>query len=173
MAGEITTIARPYAEAVFSRARETGQLDDWRDALATLAAITGDADMAEQVGNPNLPRERLSAGPDLSAEARNLVSLLAANDRLIALPEIARVFEELVTRHEGVRQVQVLTAFDLTDATRDELAAALKKRLGAEVEMTVATDASLIGGVEIRAGDLVIDGSVRGALQKLATELQS
>jgi F-type H+-transporting ATPase subunit delta len=102
-----------------------------------------------------------------------LVSLLAANDRLIALPEIARVFEELVTRHEGVRQVQVLTAFDLTDATRDELAAALKKRLGAEVEMTVATDASLIGGVEIRAGDLVIDGSVRGALQKLATELQS
>ena len=179
MAGEITTIARPYAEAAFARARETGQLKAWSDALAALAAIAGDADMAEQIENPNLPRERLCAaileiaGPDLSAEAGNLVSLLAANDRLIALPEIARVFEDLVTRHEGVRQVQVLTAFDLTEATQRDLATALQKRLGAEVEMTVATDPSLIGGVEIRSGDLVIDGSVRGALQKLATELQS
>ena len=178
MAGDITTIARPYAEAVYARARESGQLDSWGSALSTLSAIAADPDMTEQFGNPNLPRERLRdaileiAGEDLSSESRNLVSLLAANNRLTALPEIARLFEELQTRHQGVRQVHVLSAYELNEAARNNLAAVLKRRLGAEVEMTVETDPSLIGGVEIRAGDLVIDGSVRGKLRKLATELQ-
>jgi F-type H+-transporting ATPase subunit delta len=178
MAGDITTIARPYAEAVFARARESEQLDTWGDALATLSAIAADPDMAEQIGNPNLPRERLRnaileiTGRGLPAEAGNLVSLLTANNRLSALPEIARLFAELETQHQGVRQVHVLSAFELGEAAQKDLAAVLTKRLGAEVEMTVETDPSLIGGVEIRAGDLVIDGSVRGKLHKLATELQ-
>jgi len=178
MAGDITTVARPYAQAVFARARESGQLDAWGDALTALSAIVGDADMAEQIGNPNVPRDRLRdaileiAADNLSAESKNLVSLLAANNRLSTLPEIARLFEELTTRFQGISQVQVLSAFDLDKATQTELSAVLKKRLGAEVEMTVETDPSLIGGVEIRAGDLVIDGSVRGKLRKLANELQ-
>ena len=178
MAGDITTIARPYAEAVFARAQEAAQIDVWGDALTTLSAIASDAAMAEQIGNPNVPRERLCdailevAGDGLSAEAKNLVNLLAANNRLSILPEVASLFEDLKTQHEGVRQVQVLSAFDLTETQQKVLAGVLKKRLGAEVEMTVETDPSLIGGVEIRAGDLVIDGSVRGKLHKLATELQ-
>ena len=178
MAGDITTIARPYAEAVFARAQEAAQIDDWGDALSVLSAIASDAVMAEQIGNPNVPRERLCAaileiaGDELTAEAKSLVRLLATNDRLSIVPEISSLFDDLKTRHQGVRQVQVLSAFDLSEAQQKDLAGALKKRLGAEVEMTVDTDPSLIGGVEIRAGDLVIDGSVRGKLHKLATELQ-
>ncbi len=178
MAGDITTIARPYAEAVFARAREAGQVDAWSGALATLSNIAADALMAEQIGNPNVPRERLCeailgiAGNGLSPEGKNLVSLLARNNRLATLPEIAALFEDLKTQHQGVRQVLVLSAFGLSETQQQQLAGVLKKRLGAEVEMTVETDPSLIGGVEIRAGDLVIDGSVRGKLHKLATELQ-
>ena len=98
--------------------------------------------------------------------------MLVANDRLATLPEIARLFAELQTRYQGVCQVQVLTALEMTPEEQKVLASALVKRLGAEVEMDVETDPSLIGGVEVRAGDLVIDGSVRAKLRKLATELQ-
>jgi len=178
MAGDITTVARPYAEAVFARAQESGQVDTWGDALTTLSAIAADPRMAEQIGNPNLPRERLReailgiAGDGVPSEVGNLVSLLAANSRLSTLPEIARLFEALRIRHQGVRRVRISSAFALAEEVRKDLAAALEKRLGAEMEMTVETDPSLIGGVRIRAGDLVIDGSVRGKLHKLATELQ-
>ena len=178
MAGDITTIARPYAEAVFAHARESGQIDAWSDALSVLSSIAGAPEMAEQIGNPNVPRKRLSdailaiAGGDLSDEAKNLTRLLAENNRLSTLPEIAELFEGLKIENQGLREVHVLSAFDLNEAQLKGLATALKKRLGAEVELTVETDPSLIGGVEIRAGDLVIDGSVRAKLRKLSTELQ-
>jgi len=184
MAGDITTIARPYAEAVFSQALDAGRLEDWGDSLRMLAAIAGDPDMAAQIGNPNIGRDRLCEavlaivgdrlppGESFAKQVENLVRLLAVNGRLALLPEIARLFDDLEVRHQGVRQVHVLSAFELGEGARQELTAALAKRLGAEVEMTVETDPSLIGGVEIRAGDLVIDGSVRGKLAKLATELQ-
>lgn len=178
MAGDITTIARPYAEAVFSRALETDRLDAWTDALGLLATLAGNPDMARQIDNPNVPRGRLQeilldvAGDGLAPEARNLVRLLAANKRLSALPEIARLFEVLKTARRGVRQVHIRAAYAVDAAQQKKLAAALKARLNADVELTVEKDPALIGGVEIRADDLVIDASVRGKLQKLATELQ-
>jgi F-type H+-transporting ATPase subunit delta len=178
MAGEITTIARPYAEAVFDRARESQQLDAWSEALSLLAALASDPEMARQIGNPNVPREKLQdillevTGDALPAEAQNLLRLLAANKRLSSLPEIARLFEVLRTEQRGVRHVHIRSAYAMDAAQQKKIAAALKTKLNAEVELTVEKDPALLGGIEIRADDLVIDASIRGRLQKLASELQ-
>jgi F-type H+-transporting ATPase subunit delta len=178
MAGEITTIARPYAEAVFKRAQETGLIDTWSQALGLLSAIVSDPSMAAQIANPNVPRERTRdmllqiAGSDLSDEAANLVRLLADNARLAALPEIAVLFEASRVAGLGVRHVVVRSAFPLDAEQERRLAESLTRRLGARVELTTEQDPDLIGGVEIRAGDLVIDDSVRGKLKQLAHALQ-
>ena len=125
-----------------------------------------------------MPRARVRdilldiGGDQLPEEARNLVRLLAENHRLEVLPEIGRLFEVLKVRQQGIRQVHIRSAYAVNAAQQKTLADALKKTLGAEVELTVEKDPELIGGVEIRAGDLVIDGTVRGRLHKLATELQ-
>jgi len=111
-------------------------------------------------------------GDTLPTEVRNLVKLLAENQRLSVLPEIAKVFEALETRNKGIRQVHIRSAYALDAQLQKLLAKSLKAKLNAEVELTVEKDASLIGGIEIRADDLVIDGSVRGKLQRLASELQ-
>ena len=177
MAGEITTIARPYAEAAFARAKDTGQVAAWSEALTLLGALTSDPAMAAQISNPEIPRDLprdmlLDLGGDaLPAEARNLVRLLAENKRLSVLPEIAKVFAELETVHKGVRQVHIRSAYALDAQQQKLLAEALKAKLKAEVEITVEKDPSLIGGVEIRTDDLVIDGSVLGTLQRLASDL--
>jgi F-type H+-transporting ATPase subunit delta len=178
MAGDITTIARPYAAAVFARALETGEVAAWSDALGLLATIGSDPELARQLGNPNIPREAVRdivlnvAGDALPTEAANLVRLLAANDRLALLPELVGLFEAMRTAQDGKRHAQVRSAYSLTKAEQAQLAGVLAERLGGSVELTVELDKSLIGGVEIRVGDLVIDGSVRGKLEKLATELE-
>jgi F-type H+-transporting ATPase subunit delta len=179
MAGDITTVARPYAEAVFSRAKETDSLDAWSDALGLLSAVASDPQMAARIANPNIPRERTRdlilgiCGEALLPEAANLASLLAENARLAAIPEIAALFDARRESDRGVRQVLVRSAFPLDDGQRQELAAAMSRRLGAQIELSVEEDPELIGGVEIRAGDLVIDDSVRGKLKQLSHALQS
>ena len=178
MAGEITTIARPYAEAAFALAQETGQIPAWSDALNLLGALVADPAMAAQIANPEIPRDLARdmllelGGETLPAEARNLVKVLAENKRLLVLPKIDKVFQELEKVHKGVRQVQVRSAFALDAQLQKLVAMALQAKLNAEVEITVAEDPSLIGGIEISADDLVIDGSVRGKLHRLASELQ-
>ena len=178
MAGDITTIARPYAEAAFARARETNTVGAWTEGLELLAAVAEEPTMADQISNRNVPRERvrdliLDVGSGvLSDDMANLVRLLADNDRFAALPQIAVLFEDLKSRQQGMYQVHVLSAYPVSPDQQKELADAMKAKLGGDVELTVDEDASLIGGVQIHAGDLVIDGSVRGKLQQLATELQ-
>ncbi|MCG6896344.1 MAG: F0F1 ATP synthase subunit delta [Thiocapsa sp.] len=178
MAGDITTIARPYAEAAFERAKEAGQLDAWSEALALLSGVVTDPQMAAQIANPNVPRERVRdiildvCGEALPSEAANLLRLLAQNARLAALPEIARLFEASRIADQGVRHVLIRSAFKVSAAEQKAVAGALAKRFGGEVEVTVETDSSLIGGIEIRSGDLVIDDSVRGKLKQLAHALQ-
>lgn len=177
MAGELTTIARPYAEAVFERAKETGQLESWSQALGLLRAAATDPQVAPQIANPNVPRGRIRdllievGGDALPGEVANLVRLLADNGRLAAIPEIAELFEARREADQGVRQVQVRSAFPLAEAERQAIAEAMARRLGAQVELAVEEDPALIGGVEIRAGDLVIDDSVRGKLKQLAHAL--
>ena len=178
MAGDITTIARPYAEAVFERAKEVGQVETWSVALQTLAAIVSDPRIAEQIANPNVPHERTRklvldvCGDDFPPEAANLLSLLAHNRRLAALPEITRLFEASRIADQGVTNVLIRSAFEITDAEQGAIASSLAKRFGGRVDITVETDTALIGGIEIRAGDVVIDDSVRGKLQQLAQALQ-
>lgn len=178
MAGDSTTIARPYAEAAFEVARDKKALDDWSDALDTLAAIVEDAQIAEQVGNPNVSGETLRdiifgvAGEGLSNEVQALVRLLAANKRLVVLPEIARLFNQMKTAAEGLRHINVQSAFPVSAAEQTALADTLRTHFGSEVELSVEQVPSLIGGLIIRAGDVVIDGSVRGKLDQLSNELQ-
>ncbi|MEW8506682.1 MAG: F0F1 ATP synthase subunit delta [Candidatus Thiodiazotropha sp.] len=177
MAGEATTIARPYAEAVFVRAEESGKLDVWSEMLSFLATVVGSEEMAPIVGNPLIEQEALVSllleitGDKIDAEGGNLIKVLVENGRLGILPEIATLFAELKADKERVSKVHVTSAFALDAAQEKLIAEALKAKLGRDVTITSERDPDLIGGIHIRAGDMVIDGSVRGQLQQLANEL--
>jgi F-type H+-transporting ATPase subunit delta len=178
MAGDTTTIARPYAEAAFEVARTDASLDAWADGLSLLAAIVEDEQLAQQIGNPNATAGQLRdlifavAGEGLSLHLQNLVRVLAQNKRLIVLPDIARLFAQMKTAYDGLRHVEITSAFAVSDADRNALAERLKAHFGSDVELTVAEDPYLIGGIKVRAGDIVIDGSVRGRLERLSNDLQ-
>jgi F-type H+-transporting ATPase subunit delta len=177
MAGDATTVARPYAEAVFARAQETGRLAEWSDVLQLLAMALRDPALVDFVTNPKVTSAQktelvldIGAGR-LDAEAKNLVRVLVENDRLVVLPEIAALYETRRREAEGQTKVVVSSALPLDPAVLQQLADALRAKLGQGVEITIEEDPSLIGGVRIRAGDTVIDGSVRGRLLQLANEL--
>lgn len=174
---ELTTVARPYAQAIFKRAQETGRLAEWSGELQFAAAIALDPTMADTIDSNRLTKAELAerfigiGAEQLSEEARNLVRLLAENRRLSLLPEIAAVYEVLKAEAESTVEAEMVSAYPLDDAQRDRIAEALKARLGRKVSLSATVDESLIGGAIIRAGDLVIDGSVRGKLGRLATAL--
>jgi F-type H+-transporting ATPase subunit delta len=177
MAGDATTIARPYAEAVFARAVESNQLESWTDMLAMLAVVARDPAMAGLIASPKLDRQRMTellleiGGDRLSDEGRNLVRLLARNRRLSVLPEIARLYEQFRAEHQGSLEVTVTSAFDLEPEQQQRIADVLKTKLGRDIRITSHTEPELIGGFRVRAGDLVIDGSVAGQLGKLAAKM--
>ena len=177
MAAEATTIARPYAEAVFKRAVETEQLDLWSDMLEFLAAVIRDPAMSGLVANPRVTRDAkqellldISSGR-LSDEGQNLVKLLIENGRIGVLHEIADIYGRLKSEHEGAIDVEVISAYAVNDAQANALAKALQEKLGREVRITSTENPDVIGGVLIRAGDMVIDGTIQGQLTKLANEL--
>jgi F-type H+-transporting ATPase subunit delta len=172
-----STIARPYAKAAFEEARDRGRLGPWSQALRTAAAVSSDSRVKALLGNPRVTPEELAglvtgiAGPQLDEEGRNFVRTLADNRRLGVLPEISALFDELKNGAEGVVDVTVTSAAPLDDSQLGKLTAALERRLGRTVRLQCATDPALIGGAVLRAGDLVIDGSLRGRLERIAYEL--
>jgi F-type H+-transporting ATPase subunit delta len=174
---ELSTLARPYAEAVFRLAREKNALVEWADRLATLAAIVSDARMRAVIADPNTSAARAAelvgsiGGNAVGDAGRNLLTVLAGNDRLMLLPEIASQFEVLKAEAEGRLEATIISAQEMTEAQKADLMAALKARFGRDVQATVKVDASLIGGAVITVGDQVIDGSVKGRLQKMAASL--
>ncbi len=174
---DLITIARPYAEAVFARAKETDTLDSWAETLEFLSTVVSDPSVADIVVNPAVEHGRrlqllLDIGAEqLPEEGQNLVRVLVENDRLPTLPEIAMLFHQMKSEHDGAIDVEVISAYALKPEAEKELAAALKKKLGREVNISSSKDPTLIGGVKIRAGDMVIDGSVAGQLSQLANEL--
>lgn len=180
---ENVTLARPYAEAAFQLAKGGSALPSWSKVLSQLSAVAGTPEMVECIGNPRLSAEQVaqvcvdvaaSGGKlDLSADQRNFVRILADNDRLVVLPEIAALFEDLKHGHEGVRDAEITSAFALDDATLKNLIADLERKFGCKIQTTVKVDADLIGGVRIAVGDEVIDASVRGKLAAMATALKN
>lgn len=172
-----STIARPYARAAFEEARASKRLEPWSEALHVAAAVVGDPRVASLLGNPHVTPEELAqliagiAGGKLGEQGGNFVRTLAANRRLGVLPQIAARFDELKDAAEGVADVTVTSAAPLDAGQQQTLSAALEKRLKRTVRLHYATDPALIGGAVVRSGDLVIDGSLRTRLERIAYEL--
>ena len=176
---EPSTVARPYAEAAFKLADEAGALARWSEALAALAAVAEDARVRAAIGDPNLS-EAQAAGlfisilaGKLSGEGENFVRVLAANGRLELLPEVRTQFEALKNEREGVVEVEVQSAFELSDAQVRDLVQRLEKKTGRNVKATIQVDKDLIAGVRVVVGDKVIDGSARAQLAALDTALKA
>lgn len=170
------TLARPYARAAFAVAREAGALAGWSAALGFAARVAAEPQVAVLLDNPKLTRADVVAllSPDGAQDAfHNLLGLLFDNRRLPLLPEIAGLFDELRFEAERVVRAKVTSAATLADAELETIRAALRKRFGREVEVETAIDESLIGGALIDAGDVVIDGSVRGKLERLQSALSN
>jgi F-type H+-transporting ATPase subunit delta len=174
---EKTTIARPYAKAAFEEATGAGTLAAWSQSLRTAATVVQDRRVRELLGNPSVHVEELAqmiidvTGAGLDETGRNFVRALADNRRLSFLPEISALFEQFKDQTEGVIDVTVTTAVPLENAQRATLSAALERRLKRQVRLQCHTDPQLIGGAVVRAGDLVIDGSVRARLDRIAYQL--
>jgi F-type H+-transporting ATPase subunit delta len=175
---ELSTLARPYAEAVFRMAQGENDLAGWSSRIATLAAIVSDAQLARLIADPAVSADRVAdliievAGTDLGERGGNFVKVLAENDRLSVLPEIVSQFETLKASAEGTLEATITSAQALTQAQIDDLVAGLKAKFNRAVNVQVAVDPELIGGAVIAIGDQVIDGSVKGRLQQMSFALQ-
>jgi F-type H+-transporting ATPase subunit delta len=176
---ERATIARPYAKAAFEYARGANDFAAWSQALARLAEIVADPRVAALTKSPQWGAADTAgliidiAGASLDAGMQNFVRVLTENHRLLLLQEIAAHYEEFRSAVENTVDVEVVSAVKLDAAQSDKLSAALAKRLKRNVRMKNSVDATLLGGAVLRAGDLVIDGSLKGRLERLATELTS
>ncbi|MEM1403951.1 MAG: F0F1 ATP synthase subunit delta [Pseudomonadota bacterium] len=176
---ELSTLARPYAKAAFEYADAEHALDAWMAELTVLAAVVEDDAVESLLANPALTAqaqgEALAGllGDELGESRVRFVHVLAENRRLGLAPHILQQFAQLKAAREQSVDVEMISAFEVAPEVRDRIADALSKRLEREVVVTTETDSGLLGGVLIRAGDLVIDGSVRGRLNKLAETLSN
>ena len=173
------TIARPYARAAFAHARESKDFAGWSKLLDSAAVAASDSRVARLIGNPHVTGDELVellggfSGKAGGEGGRNFLKALAENRRLALLPQIALQFEELRAEVEGVVDVEVIAAQKIAAPQEKKLAAALTKRLGRKVRMHTRIDETLIGGAIVRAGDLVIDGSLKGRVERLASALKN
>lgn len=175
---ENVTVARPYAEAAFALAKAGGALTDWEGALARMAAAAADDQMVNCIADPRVSPAALSelflgVTGELSAEQRNFATVLVDNHRLPVLPEISQLFVELKHAEEGTRDAIVSSPFPLNDEQLAKLVADLEEKFACKVTATVEIAPELIGGVRIALGDQVIDASVRGKLNAMATSLKN
>lgn len=166
--------ARPYAIAAFKQAREESKTQEWSDMLALLTTVVSDPTMSGLIANPKVKSDELArliidvCGDALSNTGKNFVRILAENHRLGLVRDIERGYAEERARAEKRSDVTVTSAFELSPAEQDAINVAMTKRLGTKVDIVLKVDSALIGGVIIRAGDTVIDASIRGRLNQLA-----
>ena len=177
---ELATIARPYARAAFGHAAQSQAFAAWSSLLAAGAGVASDASAARLFGNPRVRQADVVAlivdvannlGANLGEPGTNYLSVLAENGRLHALPEVAAQYEMLRADAETTLDAEVTVAMALTDAQRQQLASALGARFKRTVRLNEQVDATLLGGAIVRAGDVVIDGSLRGRLNLLAQQI--
>ena len=176
---ELSTLARPYARAAFEYAASTNQLAEWSTQLAIASVVAQADNMVKVLTSPSLTSEQQAGkfvtvcGDELAANVQNFIEILAENKRLALLPAIAALYEEFKANREKTVDVEVATAFELDQSIQDKLAQALSGKLERDVNLHTIIDSKLIGGVVVRAADVVIDGSIRGRLNKLAEAMNS
>ena len=176
---ETTTLARPYARAAFEFASQDNALQSWSNLLALFAAVAKQPAVSSVLRDPSLSSSQIAesfesiCGDAIDRKGKNFIQLLAENKRLVLLSEIAELFEVLKADRERSVEVEVTSAFEISSEVAGKLAASLKKRLDREINLSTSVDESLVGGAVIRAGDMVIDSSVRGKLTKLVESINS
>ena len=170
-------LARPYAKAIFELAQEQGNLAGWSDQLELLSTIAASNEMLSFISNPRVSDADVAdlifavASDNLSAEAGNLVRLLVRNGRVEVLPEISRAYAVLKDEAESIVEAQMTTAANIDDSQKQQFADVLQKSLGRTVKLDFDVDEELIGGAVIRAGDWVVDGSVKAQLEQLVSAI--
>ena len=172
---ELTTAARPYARAVFEMAEKSGKLGEWSELLSLMGGMASNEQVVELLASPKMAKQSGAeafielADGKFNNEAKNLVSMLSENNRLSLLPEMSVIYEILKDEAEGSVEAIVTAAKKLTQGEEKSISDALAKRLGRKVKLKISLDEALLGGAIIQAGDLVIDGSIRGRLKKMTS----
>jgi len=176
---ELSTLARPYAKAAFEYAVEAKDVQGWSDSLSLAASVAQQPAVEKLLSSPSATAEKQAeavqniCGDELATACQNFISILSENRRLQLLPQISQQFEIMKANLEKAVDVDVVTASKLNAAQQKSLSEALSAKLERKVNLQVSLDKSLLGGAVIRAGDTVIDGSIRGRLTKLAESLNS
>ena len=174
---DFTTAARPYARAIYQLAEQSSSVENWGDVLALLAAVTSDDLMIAIIDNPQMSSEKKAeqlikvVEDKVNQQQQNLIKLMAENGRLKTMPDVADQFEAYRADAEGKIDAVAFSAFELSQDQQDTIITTLKNKLGREVSLTTSIDESLIGGVVIKAGDTIIDGSMKAQLESLALTL--
>ena len=176
---EASTIARPYAEAVFKSAREAHELEKWSDLLLMIDTVITDEAVSSCMANPSIDNGMLqqllieALGSRLDAERRNFVQILIENRRLTLIPHIRAAYEQLCADHARVREARIVSALPVSSAALQPLVAGLEAKYRCTVCAKVEVDSDLIGGARIEIGDDVIDGTVKARLTQMAAALAS
>jgi F-type H+-transporting ATPase subunit delta len=174
---EIITAARPYAQAAFEVAQKQSDLQGWSEMLRAISEVVFQPELNALIKNPRVQKSQLEVvllellGKQAKLGQQNFLKILVENQRLIMLPEIALIFEALKSEAEKTLNVVVDSAFEVTPEQQLSLVQSLKKRMGREIKLECKINKNLLGGVVIRAGDKVIDGSATARLRELSTAL--
>lgn len=176
---ESVTIARPYAEALFRAAKESGNLDKWSQQVGTLGQVASQPEVQAAISDPKVAAGQLidlfrsACGQVVDTEMSNFIGLLSANDRLALLPEIAALYQSYKRAEEGIKQASIASAFPLDDAQVANLVPQLEAIFKTKIAPSVSVDPELIGGVKVIVGDQMLDASVRGKLDAMAAALNN
>lgn len=171
---ERVTLARPYAKAAYEFAKSASVVEQWSNDLSVAGGLTENEDIMSFINQPNVLVDelvKLLCGEFATEEYTNLIRLMAANDRLSLLPQVAQLFHLYKEEDEAAQTVDVYTAVAMTEAQLQALIAALSKKTGKKISVVSHIDESLIGGARIVCGDLVIDGTLRGKVDRMKTQL--